>query len=190
MNTLSTRTLGHLVTAATDHLSKASLRDLLMQSGLYDLEGFDPADLVSRGASSDPPRGDILRPPLLVARQLARGGDRDAHEALLAIVRLTVETLYRYIQARTSLPALQEALISDGDEIQWGEPNMMPGDLSRKCRLLPIDPDAIPVNTEITALEAELDGRGYTEAREHYRDHQALQRPRALVLERRTPQDD
>jgi hypothetical protein len=45
----------------------------------------------------------------------------------------------------------------------------MPGDHSRECRILPIDPDAIPVSTETTALAAELDSRGYAEAREHYR---------------------
>lgn len=170
MNTLSTRTLGRLVTAAGAHLSKTSLRDLLMQSGLYDLDGFDPADLVSRGASADPPRGDILRPPLLAACRLAGGENRDAHEALLEMVRSTVEALYGYPQARETLPALQEALISDGYEIQWDAQNLLPGDYSRKCRLLPIDPDAIPVSTEITALEADLDKRGYTETSEHYRE--------------------
>lgn len=167
MNVLSTRTLGNLVTTTTQYLSKGDLRNLLMQSGLYDLDGFDPADLATQG-SSGPPRVDILRPPLLAAHEQAITGDRDAHEALLETVRRAVDTLYQYPQARGNLAALQEALLSDGYEIRWGEPNLMPNG-TQECQLVPIDPDAIPVRTEITALEAELDGRGYAEAREHYR---------------------
>jgi hypothetical protein len=79
------------------------------------------------------------------------------------------ETLHKYPQAREDLTALKEALLGDGYEIQWDAWNLMP-DGSQKCRLLPIDPDAIPVATEITALEAELDKRGYAEANEHYRE--------------------
>lgn len=169
MNTLSTRTLGHVVTATIEHVSKEGLRNLLMQSGLYDLDGFDQDDLVPRRMSSDPPRGDIFRPPLLAAQRLAAAGDRDAHEALLEVVRVAAEALYRLPQARDKLSAIREALVSDGYEMQWGEPNLMPGEHSRECRILPIDPDAIPVSTETTALAAELDSRGYTEAREHYR---------------------
>lgn len=169
MNTLSTRTLGQVVTATIEHVSKEGLRNLLMQSGLYDLDGFDQDDLVPRRMSSDPPRGDIFRPPLLAAQRLAAGGDRGAHEALLEIVRLAAEALYRLPQARDRLSGIQEALVSDGYEMRWGEPNLMPGDYSPECRILPIDSDAIPVSTETTALAAELDSRGYTEAREHYR---------------------
>ncbi len=167
MNTLSTRTLGHIVTATIQYMSKESLRNLLMQSGLYDLDGFDPADLVSRG-SSDPPRGDIIRPPLLTARQRASEGDRQAHDALLEVVHLAVTTLNRYPQARGTLPPLEEALVSDGYEIRWSQPDLMP-DGTQDCQLAQLDPDAIPVSTEITALEAELGYRGYVEAREHYR---------------------
>lgn len=169
MNTLSTRTLGHVVTATIEHVSKEGLRNLLMQSGLYDLDGFDQNDLVPRQMSSDPPRGDIFRPPLLAAQRLAAAGDRDAHEALLEVVRAAAEALYRSPQARDKLSAIREKLVSDGYEMQWGEPNLMPGEHSRDCRILPIDPDAIPVSTETTALAAELDRRGYAVAREHYR---------------------
>jgi hypothetical protein len=167
VNTLSTRTLGTLVAVTVEYLRKEILRNLLMQSGLYDLDGFDPADLAVQG-SSGPPRGDILRPPLLAARARAVDGDRDAHEALLEMVRRAVDILHRYPQARGELSALQEAMLSDGYEIRWDEPNLMP-DASQACKLVPIDPDAIPVSTEITALEAELETRGYTEAHEHYR---------------------
>jgi len=167
VNTLSTRTLGTLVTATIEYLSKESLRNLLMESGLYDLDGFDPAELAQQG-SSGPPRGDILRPPLLAAHARAAAGDRNALEALLEIVRRAVDTLHRYPQARGNLTAFREALLSDGYEIRWGGPNLMP-DETQKCQIVPIDPDAIPVSTEITALQAELTRRGYTEALGHYR---------------------
>ena len=167
VNTLSIRTLGALVAAAIKPLSKEGLRTLLMASGLYDLDGFDPADLALQG-SSGPPRGDILRPPLLAAHAQAADGDRNAHNALLEVARRAVDTLSRYPQYQDDLRALREALLSDGYEIRWSEPNLMP-DRTQECEIVPIDPDGTPVTAEITALEAELNSRGYTETREHYR---------------------
>lgn len=166
VNTLSTRTLGHLITAAgNSYLSKSDLRDLLMQSGLYEAAELDPTELIDHGTSG-PNRQETLRTPLLAAHEQARTGNREAHDALLEIVRLGAERVARRGYAESTLSALHESLLSDGYELRVGDPDLHG---NRECRLLPIDPDAVPVGTEITALEAELDQRGYTEALVHYR---------------------
>jgi len=157
VNTLSTRTLGHLIDATQD-LTKSDLRDLLMQSGLYEAAELDPLELVDHG-SSGPNKQETLRTPLLAAHERARSGDRDVHDALLEIVRVGVERVVPHSDADAKLSALRQSLLSDGYELHG----------KRECRLLPIDPDSIPLSAEITALEAELDHRGYGEARAHYR---------------------
>jgi hypothetical protein len=176
VNTLSIRTLGHLIAAATTHMSDSELRDLLMKSGLYDadIRGLDPWDLVDDEYADTPISNEheMLRVPLLAARKAAKGGNRQAHDALLEIVRLSAEHVAAWNRrdAKTPLSALREALVSDGYELRLivTHTNLDFGN-NYEIQLLPLDPDAIPVSTEITALEAELDQRGYTEAREHYR---------------------
>ncbi|GLY67624.1 hypothetical protein [Amycolatopsis taiwanensis] len=166
MNTLSTKTLGHLIQVAVTMMSKSDIRDLIMQSGLYDADGMDTEELELRTAGQN--KNETLRIPLLDAHKLATRGNRDAHNALLEIVRLGAERIAAwYGQATAKLAALREALVSDGYEMRWSQPGLLP-DATPHCRLVPIDPDTIPVGTEITALEAELDSRGYAEAREHY----------------------
>jgi hypothetical protein len=54
VNTLSIRTLGHVVAAADlgpAVLSKAKVRSLLMLAGLYDLPGFDTTRTTNRYSS-------------------------------------------------------------------------------------------------------------------------------------------
>lgn len=167
MNTLSTRTLGHFIQMAVD-MSKSDIRDLLMQSGVYDATGLDTAELIDHGMAS-PNKNETLRTPLLKAHNMAKRGNRRAHETLLEIVRLGAERIAAWHSLATAkLAELREALVGDGYEMHWSQPKLLP-DATPQCRLVPIDPDAIPVTTEITALEAELDSRGYTEALEHYR---------------------
>jgi hypothetical protein len=144
-----------------------------MASGLYDgaVPELDPVDLANRG-SSGPNAQELLRKPLLAAHQEAKDGNREAHDALLEIVRLGAERVAAWYRDVDALPlsALREALLTDGYELRmivitWD----LPWRGNVEVQLLPVDPDAIPISTEITALEAELDSRGYTEAREHYR---------------------
>lgn len=161
MNTLSHKTLGHLIQVIeVSRWSKSEVRDLLMQSGLCDAAGLMPI--------SDPDinRQEMLRIPLLAAREQAVDGDSDVHSAMLEIVRLTAE---RAMARRSAnLSALRESLLADGYELRMRDL----GDFDSKwnCRLLPIDPDDAPLSEEMTALEAELADRGYDVAREHYRD--------------------
>jgi hypothetical protein len=131
---------------------------LLGKSGIYELEGFDSSDLDNYEERSST---KISQPPLQHAHQRAVGGDYDAHEALLEIIRLSVERIARPPEDNKVLE-LRESLLSDGYELQFDPAG------TRKCQLLPIDPDGIPVRAEIAALEAELDQRGYDEAKEHY----------------------
>jgi hypothetical protein len=75
------------------------------------------------------------------------------------------------MQAVQMMRALQSAMISDGYEIRWGQPNLGPGaPMMRSARVQPIDPDAAPLEPELTALEAELDSRGYSTALKHFQD--------------------
>jgi len=150
--------MGHLIETTVACASKDALTILLMQSGIYDLEGFNSSDLDNYRNRS---MVEILHPPLQLAHQRAAGGDHDAHEALLEIIRRSIERIV-LPQENNKVLELRESLLSDGYELRFG-----PAD-TRKCQLLPIDPDAIPVGTEITALEAELNQRGYVEAKEHY----------------------
>lgn len=158
MNTLSSKTLGHLIETAAAHPSRDAQALLLRKSGIYELEGFDSSDLDNYEERSSI---KISQPPLQHAHQRAVGGDYDAHEALLEIIRLSVERIARPPEDNKVLE-LRESLLSDGYELQFDPAG------TRKCQLLPIDPDGIPVRAEITALEAELDQRGYDEAKEHY----------------------
>jgi hypothetical protein len=175
VNTLSTITLGHLIQLVATR-SKSDIRDLLMQAGIYDATGMNTAELVDRGMAS-PNKNETLRTPLLSAHGLATRGNQEAHDALLEIVRLGAERVagrHRKDDVDTKLFALREALLSDGYELRVIETEGEPvWDLNLggpyKIQLLPVDPDAIPVSTEITALEAELARRGYTEALGHYR---------------------
>jgi hypothetical protein len=170
VNTLSTRTLGHLIQLAVT-MSKSDIRDLLMQSGVYDATGIDTAELVDRGIAS-PNKNETLRNPLLRARDMAKRGNREAHDAQLAIVQLAAERIAAWYRKDVvaKLSALREALLSDGYELRVIETNWdWDCGGTYEIQLFPVDPDAIPISTEITALEAELDSRGYTEALGHYR---------------------
>jgi hypothetical protein len=152
-------------------MSKSDIRDLLMQSGVYDATGMDRVGLVDRGTAS-PNKNETLRNPLLKAHDMATRGNREAHDTLLEIVRLSagrIAARYR-TDVIARLSALRQALLGDGYELRVIETDR-DWDLAStyEIQLLPVDPDAIPISTEITALEAELEGRGYAEAREHYR---------------------
>ncbi|MBP5907427.1 hypothetical protein F3K40_19195 [Streptomyces sp. LBUM 1478] len=152
MNLLSTKTLGVITEVANDS-SASELKNMLMISGLSD---------------GDPPRPDnkyeIVRKPLLIARRaIQEAGEVEAHRDMLEFVRLLVESL-RPFNRTEKLNALREALRSDGYELQ----TELNSDRSLTCRILPSEPEAAPLAPEITALEAELTARGYTEALGHY----------------------
>ncbi|SDU25400.1 hypothetical protein SAMN04488563_0777 [Jiangella alkaliphila] len=151
-------------------MRKSDIRDLLMQSGVYDATGMDAADLMDRGIAG-PNKNETLRDPLLKAQDMAMRGNREAHDALLEIVRLGAERIAAFNDDATAkLSALREALLSDGYELRVIQTDSDFGfSVTNTIQLLPVDPDAIPISDELTALEAELEDRGYAEAREHYR---------------------
>lgn len=170
MNTLSTKTLGHLIHLA-ETMRKSSIRDLLMQSGLYDATGMDTAGLLDRGTAG-PNKSETLRKPLLNAHDMSLQGNREAHDALLAAVRLVAERTadWHSRDAEARLFPLRETLLSDGYDLRVINTNPLADFTTYEIDLLPVDPDAIPLSEEITALEAELENRAYSEAREHYRE--------------------
>ncbi|MEU9046580.1 MULTISPECIES: hypothetical protein [unclassified Kitasatospora] len=151
MNTLSIRTLGLIIETAVDSCSGTELKNMLMMTELGD---GDPPKFTSKA--------EMLRPALLRAQRSATQGDNaNAHKALLEFVRLLVESLNPFY--RDKLPALTEAMSGDGFELQITRNNS-----KLTCRVLPNEPTVAPLNPEITALEAELKARGYTQALGHY----------------------
>ncbi|WP_436776610.1 hypothetical protein [Yinghuangia sp. YIM S09857] len=152
MNVFSVKTVGAVVEAANP-LSASQLRNLLMSSGLSDGEHPHLDN-----------KYEIVRKPLRAARNRAVEGDDDAHEAMVSFVCGVAGNLTRFGHTERVAP-LREALRSDGFELQSG------GGSGRavEWRILPSEPAAVPLAEEITALEAELQARGYDVAKGHYR---------------------
>lgn len=137
-----------------------------MQSGIYDaVSELDPSDLTDHG-DLGPNAQEMLRTPLLAAHKAAKRGNKDARDALREIVQLVAEQLSAFDDVDEKLSLVVESLVGDGYELRFGLMNQW---RKRNARLVPIEPENIPVTVEITALEAELTQRGYVEAREHYR---------------------
>jgi hypothetical protein len=164
VNILSLKTIGHLVAAAKTS-SGSNIRDLLMQSGLLDLAGGYSADIVLRSGPQADNKQELLRKPLMRAQELASDGDKDANNAILAFIVLWTQQLPSIGNGHDALPGLRDALHGDGYQLTVEH---VPGG-RREPRILPLDPDPAPLSAEITALEAELGVRGYSEATHHYR---------------------
>lgn len=156
---LSDPTLGLITEAAADELSTSELKTLLMRADLWQFGEGKPA-------ANKP---EIARNHILGARDHARSnGGKEAQQALLNFTRLLLERATRNpLKIPEWLGDLREALLADGYEIrafnQWDK--MVS---SSDYQILPTDAGPVPLNAEISALEAELRGRGYDEALNHY----------------------
>lgn len=127
-----------------------------------DLTQFEPPRLV--GVTKLPTKADVLTDYLTAANKAADRGNEAAHKGLLEFACLLVKELRPYRVLQKLFDQLHSALIADGYELaedSLGSPV-----------LLPTEPSATPLPQEITALEAELNKRGYDIALNHY--HQAV----------------
>jgi hypothetical protein len=160
MRELSDPTLGLIVEAAAGQFSVSELKTLLMRADLWQF-GED------RNATN---KQEIARSRVLAARNYADSyGDKDARQALLDFTRMLLERATRDpFHVPEWLDDLREALLADGYEIR--EVNQWDKMVSTSdYQILPTDAGPVPLNAEITALEAELRGRSYDEALNHYR---------------------
>lgn len=162
MNTLSEPTLAILISAGghwSESPTKEDLKTLLSRVGIP-----------NRGP--DATKQAILRRALLPARERAEDGDKQAHKSLLEFVRRFVE---RKCPDPGNPPAWLEeftdALLVDGYQLRWEhEPDPDPFTRgSSHLTLVPTDAEPVALAPEITALEADLDARGYHDALRHYR---------------------
>jgi hypothetical protein len=151
-------TIGLIVRLA-DKPTRSQLRNLLMRA---DLMQFQPPRLV--GATKLPTKADWLTDYLITANKAAGRDNATARKGLLDFACLLVEELLPYMDhMRKLLNELRCALLADGYEL------LLPVTPLDTVALLPTEPSAAPLPTEITALEAELDNRGYDIALNHYR---------------------
>jgi hypothetical protein len=168
MSGLSDPTIGVLIELATDRrldlFTKPELETLPLR-----------ADLRRYGRGGET-KHELVRNALLGARAQAERGDRQAHRALLAFVRLVAEEGLSSPQPpRERFEELQQALLADGYDLSWEQEEdwrdwRAPYPRHEvRCELRPTDAPPVPLAPEITALEAELAGRGYDVARNHYR---------------------
>jgi hypothetical protein len=128
---------------------------LLMRS---DLVQFEP----ERPPGTMPNKTDLLLGYLRQANTAAAAGDQVAHKGLLDFARRLPSEVNQFLDnVKKLLADLSDALLADGYKLTM-EP--LGGAV-----LLPTEPSAAPLPPEITALEAELNGRGYDVALNHYR---------------------
>lgn len=165
MTTLSDPTLGLLVRVAADEYTLNELTSMLLH-----------ADLAQEryAAGSDNSRHGMVRGRLLCARSLALQCDREAHGSLLTFVRILVQQKVPdpYYPPHW-FAELCESLLADGYQLtweNWDENASVTGSSDYPTyRILPTDSGPVPLATEISALERDLDLRGYTDAVIPYR---------------------
>lgn len=161
MNGLSEPTLGVLIEAGQS-LTANHLKTLLMKAGIHYRE------------TKDSDKQELLRWRLLRARGEADDGDDDAARGLL---KFATELVQKAVPNPESAPPwfgeLRGSLLADGYELTWeGTPPRTfssfyaRGDI--RYQILPTDAGPAPLPQQITALEAELAGRGYTSVLNHY----------------------
>jgi len=165
MPTLSDPTLGLLVQVAADAYTLKELKTMMLRVDLAH----------ERYGGADYSRHDLVRDRLLRARTLALQGDRDAHRALLAFVRVLVQQMVRNpYDPPHWFAELCESLLADGYQLTWDnwtETDSLLEDYRKQpnYRILPTDSGPVPLADEISVLERDLDLRGYTVALKHYR---------------------
>jgi hypothetical protein len=167
MTTLSNPTLGLLIEIAAEERSRDELETLLMKADLRQesYRGYDS------GGSS---KHGLVRYWLRGAREVALQGDVDAHRALLTFTRVLVEkTVPDPDDAPGWFGELCDALLGDGYQLTWDRDVEQIDPWRERVtvtyRILSTDTGPAPLGNEISALEQELDSRGYSVALNHYR---------------------
>jgi len=165
MPTLSEPTVGVLVQVAADERTYDQLVTILLRADLT-------AERYGYGGDNE---HNLVRNRLLRARSLALQGDREAHHSLLIFVRTLVQQAVPdpYHPPRW-FAELCESLLADGYQLtweNWSEFDSLLSDSSNYpiYRIMPTDSGPVPLAGEISALERDLDLRGYTLAIEPYR---------------------
>jgi hypothetical protein len=159
MHMLSDPTLGLVVEIAANQFSVSEIKTVLMRADLWRF-GED-----KNGTNKQ----ELVRSHLLAARDYAEShGATDARQALLNFIGMLLDHGSRDLfRTPEWFGDLREALLADGYEIgrinQWD--NMVS---TFDHQILPTDAGPVPLNPEISALEAELRGRSYDEALNHY----------------------
>jgi hypothetical protein len=159
--TFSDPTIGRLVDLASSY-SIATKDTLTLMLRKADLARFAP-----RAPDPNTTKIQMLLGPIDAANRAADQGDAKAHQSLLGFVLLVVAVAAEAQQLHGSVSeqvsALAEALRADGYELR------LPTSPLDAVQLLPTEPSAAPLPPEITALEVELDHRGYDVTLNHYR---------------------
>ena len=162
MRVLSDPTLGLVIEVAAHHFDDSELKTLLMRADLWQHSG------VKRKGQ------ELVRDHLVNARDFAEeySDTENVRQALLTFIRMMVERTVR--DPANTWPwfgELREALLADGYELAWELEEADPWSFSGppNFRIRPTDAGPVPLNTEISALEAELRSRGYDQALNHYR---------------------
>ncbi len=147
MTTMSDPTLGLLIEVGVESFSRDGLDTLLMRSDL------------AQYCTASESKYKLLRSSLVGARDRASEIDQQARRGLVTFVCLMVESrrLNNY-----RVEEIREALLADGYELIIDES-------TGRVRLLSTDAAPVPLAPEISALEAELEERGYSTVLKHYR---------------------
>lgn len=157
---LTDPTLGLITEAAARQFSASELKTMLMRADLW---RFGEDKKITN-------KQEIVRSRILAARDYGLSyDDRKVQQALLNFTCTLFErATSNPFHTPEWLGELREALLADGYEVrEFNQFNKMVS--SSDYQILPTDAAPVPLNAEISALEAELRGRGYDEALNHYR---------------------
>lgn len=184
MPTLSDPTLGLLVRVAADAYTLNELKSMMLHADLAQERYAAGADNYSRHG--------MVRDRLWRARSLALEGDRKAHDLLLGFVRILVQQkVPDPYDPPPWFAELRESMVADGYKLTWDNWDRFASVTGSSgyptYRFLPTDSGPVPLAREISALERDLDLRGYTDAVipyrravDHFRQHQYEDTNRAL----------
>lgn len=159
MQALSDRTIGLMIDAAGHYASTTG--ELAAMLRRCDLARYGNVNTAAD-------KTEMLTSALLSARdQVEHADNRQAHRSLLDFICLVVEKAFRNpVFAPRWLDELEKDLLADGYQMRW-QIGCAPDDDAR-VDLLPTDAAPVPLAAEITALEAELNARGYATVLDHY----------------------
>jgi hypothetical protein len=171
MDTLTDSTVGHLAYAAQAIFTAPQLRNTMLKA---QIEQYAPRNSPTQTYV----KLDLVQPRVRGAQRAAQAGDAQAHKALLEFSRIVFEAIRDPDHPPDWFGELREALLADGYAVVWKEVaetvparNFSPPSTRTRTvyEILPTDTGPIPLAAEITALELELDSRGYNSTLNHYR---------------------
>ncbi|WP_282205514.1 hypothetical protein [Kitasatospora fiedleri] len=167
MRLLSSSLIGHAAEIAVEAFSEGKLRLLFMKANL---DSATPAKHYGKA--------ELVAKTVMTAKYAAtESGADDERKALHDFVRLVAEQVapaaLEGIRPGTYFWQLREAARADGLDLranfettddEWGATTTR----RTGVRLLPLDDPAAPLSQEITALEADFDRLGWTDAKDCY----------------------